>query len=70
MEDRKLTTEEVQATLLELAKEGRVAVRLCDDGIVRFLASQYATPEDIEYTKVWVTDPFFNGCSDNPIRIH
>lgn len=51
---------ETQAALLELVEEGTVfATQERTRGRVTFVAAQYATDEDKEFTKGWLEHPYF-----------
>lgn len=50
-----------QATLLELVEDGQACAttRIGENGRRIFVAIEYATDEDKEFTQVWVKDPHF-----------
>lgn len=51
---------ETQAALLELVQEGTVfATPERTRGRVTFVAAQYATADDREFTKRWLENPYF-----------
>jgi DNA-binding GntR family transcriptional regulator len=52
---------EVRDAILLLVKEGLVcAIRKPGERHVAFIADEYATDEDREYTKGWLENPYFS----------